>query len=151
MKSPVFVFLGVSEGAANADISFLKSQLEIALAPHFERLKYDIKGELLIVTQSQPRFCFYISFVNNDHKTVNDWKELAKNFELPWDIKPVNRERLASIYTLLEANGWSQYSPFQKFGFTILEEMEKIDRVKIFTIPSMGKPSIWSRIFKKWL
>ena len=146
MKSPIFVFLGVLAEGANSDISFLKSNLEVALAPHMGQLKFDIKGDLLIVTQSQPRFCFYISFVNNDHKTVHDWKELAKDFELPWDIKPVNKERLATIYAQLETNGWSKYSPFQESGYIILEEMEKINQVKVFTIPSMGKPSIWNRI-----
>lgn len=135
MKSPVFVFLGVSEDATSTDMSFLKSRLETALASHMGQLQFDIKGELLTVTQSQPHFCFYISFVNNDHKTLAEWKELAKNFELPWDIKPVNKERLANIYARLETNGWSKYSPFQKFGYVILEEMEKFDQVKIFTIP----------------
>ena len=146
MKSPVFVFLGVAENTANADISLLKSQLEKALASYIGQLKFDIKEELLIVTQHQPRFIFYISFVKNDHKTVTDWKELAKNFELPWDIKPVNRGRLANIFARLETYGWSKYSPFQKFGYIILDEMEKFQQVKIFTIPSMGKPSIWNRI-----
>jgi hypothetical protein len=46
----------------------------------------------------------------------------------------------------LETNGWSKYSPFQKFGYVILEEMEKFEQLKIFTIPSMGKPSLWNRI-----
>ena len=146
MKSPVFVFLGVAENTANADISSLKSQLEKALASRSGQLKFDIKEELLIVTQHQPRFCFYISFVKNDYKTVSDWKELAKNFELPWDIKPVDRGRLVNIFARLETYGWSKYSPFQEFGYIILDEMEKLQQVKIFTIPSMGKPSIWNRI-----
>jgi hypothetical protein len=146
MKSPVFFFLGVAESTIITDISLLKSQLETALASYNGQVKFDIQEQLLIVRQSQPHFSFYISFVNNDPKTLAEWKELAKNFELPWDIKPVNRERLANIFGRLETNGWLKYSPFQKFGYIILEEMEKFQQVKIFTIPSMGKPSLWNRI-----
>ena len=146
MKSPVFFFLGVAESTDITDISLLKSQLETALASDIGQVKLDIQEQLLIVRQSQPHFSFYISFATNDPKTLAEWKELAKNFELPWDIKPVNRERLANIFGRLETNGWSKYSPFQKFGYMILEEMEKFQHVKVFTIPSMGKPSLWNRI-----
>jgi len=146
MKSPAFFFLGVAESTTTTDISLLKSQLETALASDIGQVKLDIQEQLLIVRQSQPHFSFYISFATNDPKTLAEWKELAKNFELPWDIKPVNRERLANIFGRLETNGWSKYSPFQKFGYMILEEMEKFQHVKVFTIPSMGKPSLWNRI-----
>jgi hypothetical protein len=146
MKSPVFVFLGVAESTMVTDIILLKSQLETALASYNGQVNFDLQEQLLIVRQSKPLFSFCISFVNNDHKTLTEWKELAKNFELPWDIKPVNRERLANIFARLETNGWLKYSPFQKFGYIILEEMEKFQHVKVFAIPSMGKPSLWNRI-----
>jgi len=97
MKSPVFVFLGVAESRTITDISLLKSQLETTLASYSGQVKFDIQEQLLIVRLSQPHFSFCISFVDNDHKTLAEWKELAINFELPWDIRPVNRERLQGI------------------------------------------------------
>jgi len=106
----------------------LKSQLETALASYIGQVKLDIKEQLLIVRQSQPHFSFYTSFATNDHKTLAEWKELA------------------NILARLDTNGWSKYSPFQIYGYIILEEMEKFQRVKIFTIPSMRKPSLWNRM-----
>jgi hypothetical protein len=41
----------------------------------------------------------------------------------------------------LEETGWSEFVRFQKIGFAILEEFEKFDKVKVFTIPSMEKPA----------
>jgi hypothetical protein len=95
MKSPVFVFLGVAESTAITDISLLKSQLEIALGSYIGQLTFEIKEQLLIVRQLNPHFSYYISFANNDHQTLAEWKELAKNFGLPWDIR---------------------YSPFHQWG-----------------------------------
>jgi|HubBroStandDraft_1064217.scaffolds.fasta_scaffold339261_2 hypothetical protein len=96
---------------------------------------------------TDPDLRFYISFATNDSQTLNEWKEFAKIFQLPWDIKPVDRVRLANIYACLEEKGWFEYGPFQKIGFAILEELEKFEKVKVFTIPSMGKTSLWGRIF----
>ena len=149
MKSPVFVFLGVTEGSTDSHIGILKNRLEAAFESNKGQVKFDIKEELLIITLSEPHFCYYISFVKNDYETVADWKEFAKNFELPWDIKPVDRPRLINIFANLEAAGWSRYGVFQSVGFTILAEMETFSGVKIFTIPSMPRSTIWNRLFKK--
>jgi len=145
MKSPVFVFLGVTGGSTDSYIGILKNRLEVAFESNKGQVKFDIKEDLLIITLSDPHFCYYISFVKNDYKTVVDWKELAKNFELRWDIKPVDRPRLINIFADLEAAGWSRYGAFQSFGFTILAEMEAFSGVKIFTIPSMPWSTIWTR------
>jgi len=70
MKTPLFVFLGVVESGTDANIKTLKSRLEDSFSNVVEEVKFEIKDELLIVTVKPPRFCFYISFVNNDHKTL---------------------------------------------------------------------------------
>jgi hypothetical protein len=148
MKTPLFTFLGVVENGTDADISTLKSRLEYAFSNIAQEVKFEIKEELLILTVKPPRFCFYISFVNNDNKTVSEWKEMARNFELPWDIKPVDKTRLIGIFAYLESKGWAEYRPVLDLGFTILEEIEKFSSVKVFTIPSVAKPTIWDKIFK---
>jgi hypothetical protein len=145
MKRFVFFFLGVIETGSDADVSILKTHLENALTTHSPLIRYELKEELLTLTLSKPDFRFYISFVKNDRSTLADWRELAKNFQLPWDIKPVNKLRLENIFSRLEAKGQSEYKPFHKLSYIILEEMEKFPRVKVFTIPSMGKLTFWSR------
>lgn len=148
MRSSIFVFLGVTEKGTDANINIFQERLEGTLPDLSHQMRFEPKGDLVILTMSDPEFRFYISFANSDPQTLNEWKELAKNFELPWDIKPVDKLRLTSIYECLEEKGWSEYGRFQKLGFTILEELVKFDKVKVFTIPSMGKPTKWDRIFK---
>ena len=142
MKTPLFVFLGVVENGTDANIVTLKVRLKNLLLNIGAELKFEIKDELLTVTIKASRFCFYISFINNDHKTLSEWEELAKDFELPWDIKPVDKFRLADTCVYLESNGWAEYRDALKFGYTILSEMERFSHVKVFTIPSVGKPTI---------
>jgi hypothetical protein len=148
VKTPLFTFLGVTENGTNANMSILKSQLEASLPKLITESTFEEKGELLIITVKPPRFCFYISFVNNDSNTLSEWKEMAKNFELPWDIKPVDKTRLSDVIAYVEANGWAQYRSILEIGYTVLKEMERFDHCKVFTIPSIGKPSIWKKIFK---
>jgi hypothetical protein len=147
MKSFIFVFLGVTETGTNANIKTLQAKLEESLAKHIQPIKFTLKDELLILTLKNPDFRFYLSFEKNVNESLPEWIDLAKNFELPWDRKPVNKERLQNIYNLLEDEGWSEYKPFYEIGFTILSEMEKFSKLKVFTIPSMKKSS-WRRIFK---
>ena len=75
---------------------------------------------------------------------------MARNFELPWDTKPVNRERLSDVIAYLEANGWAEYRSVLALGYTILAEIEGYSRCKVFVIPSVRKPTIWNKIFKTW-
>lgn len=147
MKTPLFVFLGVIEKGTDANISALKRRLEVAIPNSTSELKFEEKDELLIIRVESPRFCFYISFVDNDHKTLSGWKELAKNFELPWDVKPVDQVRLSSIIIYLESHGWADYIAALNLSHTILKEIEDFSQVKVFTIPSVGKTTFWSRLF----
>jgi hypothetical protein len=147
MRSPIFVFLGVTEPGTNANINTVKERLEAWITASCHEIVVELKNDLLTITLQELGSRSYISFVNNDHDAVNVWKDLARNFELPWDIKPVDKQRLISIYAWLGKNGWCEYEPFQQLGFTILEEMEKFEKVKVFTIPSMEKVSRWKRIF----
>ncbi len=148
MKTPLFVFLGVVEAGTDANISILKSRLENSFSNTGVESKFEIKGELLIVTITPPRFCFYISFVNNDHKTLSEWKEMARDSELPWDIKAVDKSRITKIFAYLELNGWAKYQHILQLGYTVLQEMEQFTHVKVFTIPSIEKTTIWRKIFK---
>jgi hypothetical protein len=148
MKTPLFVFLGVVENGTDANTSILKERLENAFQNLPGELKFEEKEDLLIVTKNPPRFCFYISFVNNNEKTLGEWKEMAKNFELPWDIKPVDESRLIEIISYLELKGWAEYRSTLDLGYTVLKEIEKFSHCKVFTIPSVGKPTTWRKFFK---
>jgi len=138
MRSNIFLFLRVIETGSDANLTILKARLEEALAQNFQPIQFNLKETQLILALSKPDFRIYLSFEKNDHKNLKEWKQLARDFELPWDIKPIDKSRLGDIFARLKAEGWSENSPIYKLGFTILQEMEKFKNVKVFTIPSIG-------------
>jgi hypothetical protein len=56
MKTPLFVFLGVVENGTNANLEILKERLSLDFQRLPGELKFEIKGELLIITKMPPRF-----------------------------------------------------------------------------------------------
>ena len=126
------------ETGSNGDISITKARLEMALAENPQPIQLDLNENILTLTLRKPDFRIYLSFARNNQEALNDWKQLAKDFELPWDIKPVDKFRLQNIFARLEAEGWTEYRPIHQVGFTILNEMENFKGITVFTIPSMG-------------
>jgi len=57
---PVFVFLGVTESATDANINVLHERLKRLPEEYQQPIKIEPKGDLLILTLSNPDFCFYV-------------------------------------------------------------------------------------------
>lgn len=147
MTRPTFVFLGVTESGTDANIGLLQERLEKLPAEYNRSIKIEPKGDLLILTLSNPGFCFYVALVKNNSTEFFDWTDLAKNFNLPWDKKPVTVTRLQRIYEFLKQDGKSEYNSYHEIGFAILNELEKFSHLQVFTIPSFEKRSLWHKIF----
>lgn len=143
METPLFVFLGVTESGTDANIRILKTRLERSLSKYSAQLKLDKEELVLTVNVPTSDFYFYISFFDkdNDPEALDEWKSFAENFELPWDIKEVDKLRLTKICAYLESYRWAEHRSALKLGFTILEEIERFNHVKVFTIPSFEKPT----------
>jgi hypothetical protein len=150
MRTSLFVFLGITETGSDADINLLKSRLEMVLEEHIQPIQIELMEDLLTLNIANPDLNIYISFVSkNDRATFLEWKELARNFELPWDIKPVDKQRLGHIYSHLQEDGWYEYMPFRELAFTILNEIQRFNRLKVYTIPSMAISPQKDKIFNK--
>lgn len=143
----IFVFLGVTEPGTDANINLLQERLEKLSAVNNQPIKIEPKGDLLILTLLNPDFCFYVALVKNDNGGLPYWTDLARNFELPWDKKPVTATRLKRIYDFLEKVGKYEYDINHEIGFAILNELEKFSFLKVFTIPSAEKRGLWHKIF----
>lgn len=144
---PIFVFLGVTESGTDANIGVLQERLEKLPVEYHQPLKIEPKGDLLILTLTNPDLCFYVALVKNDNGELPYWSDLAKNFKLPWDKKQVTASRLKGIYEFLKKKGMSEYDPYQDIGFAILNELEKFTQLKVFTIPSGEAGGLWCKIF----
>jgi hypothetical protein len=83
MRSSIFVFLGVMERGTYANINIFQERLEATLPDLSHQMRFEAKGDLVILTMCDPDFQFYISFANNDPQTLNNWKELARNLNYP--------------------------------------------------------------------
>lgn len=144
----IFAFLGVTELGTDANIIVLESRLDKLLSEYNQLVKIKRKGDLLSLALTNPDFCFYVAFVKNDSGEFPHWVDLAANFGLQWDRKPVTATRLRHIFEWLEKNGKPEYKTYEEIGFAILNELEKFTNLKVFTIPSFEKRSIWYKIFK---
>lgn len=143
----IFAFLGATEFESDADINVLQERLGKRLLRYNESAKIKREGDLLILPLRNPDFCFYVALVKNSSGELSDWVNMAKNFRLKWDKKPVTEARLKFIIDSLGNAGKSEYNAHQKIGFGILHELENFTQMKVFTIPSFEKKKAWYKIF----
>lgn len=149
MESPLFVFIGITEPGLDANLIVLERRLKAALDFNDQIPQYEIKGDILILTLSNPDFRFYLTFAGNEKTIFEDYKQLARDFGMPWDYKPINKSRLEDIYRILEKEGFVKYSTYRETGLHILERMEEFKDVTVFSIPSMKEPTLFMKMIKR--
>jgi hypothetical protein len=142
METPLFVFLAITESGTDANIRILKTRLERSLSKYTDQLKLGEEEVMLTVNVPMSDFRFYICLFgkDNDPEALDEWKSFAENFELPWDLKEVDKPRLTKICAYLESYRWPEHRSALKLAFIILEEIARFSHVKVFTIPSFEKP-----------
>lgn len=141
---PIFAFLGVTNSGTDADTNVLQERLNKLLSEGNWPVSFKRVGELLSITLVNPDFCFYVTLVKNENGELPDWADMAKNFGLQWDKRPVTASRLQDIIDDLGKNGKFEYYIYREIGFTILNELEKFTQLKVFTIPSFRKRRIYT-------
>lgn len=144
---PIFAFLGVTNSGTDADTNVLQERLNKLLSEGNWPVSFKRVGELLSITLVNPDFCFYVTLVKNENGELPDWADMAKNFGLQWDKRPVTTSCLQRIIEILERNGKPEYNNYREIAFSILTELENFRHLKVFTIPSFEKRAIWYRIF----
>jgi len=143
----IFAFLGVTEPGTDADIIILQQRLGQLLSGRNPPVKIKREGDLIILTLTDPDFCFYVAIVKNDSGEFPHWVDISKNFGLQWDKRPVTASRLERIINILEKDGKPEYNTYREIGFSILKELEAFTQLKVFTIPSLGKRGMWYKLF----
>jgi len=131
MQSKLFVFLGVPSGNSDADIRKLMERVHSIFIRHKIIAVFSLKEKLLSVRLDD--VSFYISFleINED---LEDWIELAANFELQFDGNPINYSGLCDRYEILENTMQDIYSPMHfDAARMIMSEMEKFKNIIIYS------------------
>lgn len=132
-----FIFLGLITSDSDADLLLLQDRVSRALAAAHANAEVELQEGSVVINMKDPDFSIRIVFVQNtDQETLDEWRDLADNFELPWDCKPVNVLRMERILHYMKQNGWDQYMKHLQFAYVILDEMEQFKGLKVYTIPS---------------
>ena len=137
MKSPIFIFTGLSNDEASPDLEAFKDRLYRRLKHLPLILNMTITGNQLILSLTNPDFRFYISLISQ--KQLKDFGTLATDFDLPWDGKEINMQRLSIIFNIIEKEGWFPFKMYHEVGFAILEELENLENTIPYSVPSMDK------------
>src|ERR1700759_2163277 len=137
MKSPIFIFAGVSHNGSGSDLEAFKNRLYPRLNHLPLILNITNTGHQLILALTNPDFRFYISLIKP--KQLKDFKMLARDFDLPCDGKEINMQRLSIIFNVIEKESWYPFKLYHEVGFAILDELEKLENVSPYSIPSMDK------------
>ncbi len=94
-------------------------------------LSFSRKDELL--SARLDGVSFYVSLLKSKNE-INDWYQMAKDFELIFDKKPIDKATLLERYQRL---GNSSSNPYTKIhfavGISIIEEMEKFSNMRTYS------------------
>jgi hypothetical protein len=137
MKSPIFIFAGLNNNGSSGDLEAMKDRLHRRLLHLPLILNIDISGNQLILALTNPDFRFYISLIKQ--KQLKAFRMLARDFDLPWDGKEINMQRLSIIFNIIEKESWYPFKLYHEVGFAILDELENLENVSPYSIPSMDK------------
>ena len=123
MQSLLFVFIGLTQKNSDANLSILMERLNEKFEKDKLAISFSQKDELLSARFNE--VSFYISFLKNKNE-LKEWKQMAKNFELKFNDKPVNKIELVTRYNSLQRSQSNLYKEIHfEIGISIIEEMEK--------------------------
>ena len=136
-KTPALYFLGITEINGTSILNEVEENLRTIFLNLTTAVNFSKKDELLILALTDPAFRYYIVVTSEDK--FSDYRMLAKDFELPWDEKPTDKDKLERIYVEIKKKKWFDFDPYPEVGFTILEELSLVSSIRIYAIPSFVK------------
>jgi len=138
MQTVLFSFLGIIAEGTDTTVISLKSNIERILKNTTSSASTTLEGNLLIVRLTDSDLNIYVTLVNNNPDDLAEWRELAENFELPFNLNHINKLKYQKLFSELVNNGWPEHGSFYDVGLIILEEIEKLNCENIITIPSLA-------------
>ncbi len=131
MGSKLFVFAGLASEKSNADLQVLQERLETKLKGSNVPTSFICREKLLFARIE--KVSYYISFTSDKNK-LEDWYQMAKDFGLKNENKPVTKQALARRYDLLQKSPSNIYQQIHyTIGLLIMEEMEKFNELDIYS------------------
>ena len=127
----MFVFVGLRNDNSDTDLNSLVSRLNHRFR-HSDPPFYFSRDKELISTRIDD-VVFYISFLK-DKTEINEWVQMARDFELSVDMSILTKEALLIRYNKLNDLFPDLYNPFHYFvAEGIFEEMNELVNTTIFS------------------
>ena len=131
MQSLMFVFIGIPENNPAPDLGILKERLDAKYKASEIAVPFTRKDELL--TAELGEVSFYISFLKSKDE-LNDWYQLATDFELMLATSPVTKAELLQRYDELKRSLPNLYSKIHyATAISIFDEINKFKDVSIIS------------------
>ncbi len=131
MQSLLFVFIGLPQNKSVLDLSILQQRLEEKYKADTIAIQFTRKDELLSANMGEVNF--YISFLKNKDE-LNDWFQLAIDFELMLIKNPVTREQLLQRYDEIKKLSPNLYNKVHyATAISIFDTMNTFKEISIFS------------------
>ena len=130
MQSKLFLFVGVPDKNSDATLDKLEERLKAKVLPNGTVISFKRKDKLLSARLEDTSY--YITVLSNN-EDIKDYYKMAKDFELNYDKKPVNRQELINRYTILKSSSSNLYKDIHyNIALEIFDEMETLQNQVIY-------------------
>ena len=131
MQSLMFVFIGVPANKLHVNLSSFSRRIAGKLNEKQIDMEFEDKGKLLVGNFNDASY--YVSILQ-PKEALTEWYQMAIDFELKLEKKPITKDELKLRYTELKK---SKLNPYEESHFTageiIFDEMEKISEMEIYS------------------
>ena len=128
MQTKMFAFIGFHDENSDASLNTLQENLNIATKPF---LIFSRKENLLLARLDE--VSFYVSLSKNEDE-IEDWLQMAGDFELSIDQIKLNREKLDKRYEKLKKLSPKLYEDLHySLATAVFDEMNKFSNLSIYS------------------
>jgi hypothetical protein len=131
MQSQMFVFVGKRNDNSITDLDALVRRLNLRFQSIEPPFHFDLDKELISTRIDD--VIFYISFLN-DKSEIDEWIQMARDFELTIDMSTLTKETLLTRYGKLKDLSPDLYDSFHYFvAEGIFTEMNELVNTTIYS------------------
>jgi len=132
MQSMIFMFIGLTDNNIESQLDMLQEGLNSVLVKNKILSQFNRSEEILLMSELDD-VSFYVSLVNTETE-LEEWIQMAKDFELSIDLSEVNNQNLIKRYESLKKRLPALYSDIHyTLAKIIFEEMNTFPGIQVYS------------------